>query len=95
MHSWPWGYIGVDKGGDWPNCGTFCESLYNAVEGKNYRWTKGNEKDVRARIELTISRLNLSEIPQELFERFISEQFTEVFIQTERELRKNRKQSER
>lgn len=88
--TWPWGYVNIDKGGDWKSCGFLSKALFEAVEGKKFKWTEGYKDDVRNRIQLTIARMNLPETVDEIFDRFLKHRFVENYIRREKYLRRCR-----
>lgn len=88
---WLWGYIGLDKGGDWENCGALAEAVHNGVDGKRFRFSKRIDSDLESRIALSKRQLCLPESIGKLKERFLEYQVIEKTIAAEKGIRKRRR----
>ena len=92
--NWRWGEIGVDHGGEWKTCGALGDALYDSLTKRTkFKWTDRTQDDTLNRIRLSISKLNLPEVPEELFDRFARLGFPECYITTERNSRRRRDSS--
>lgn len=89
-HVWPWGYVGTNKGGDWKSNGALCRALYEAAEGKTFKWSRLMKDDIRHRVKLTIQMLNLPDSPEDILNRFIACDFPGKWIKAEKRMKKVR-----
>lgn len=92
-HVWPWGYVGLNHGGEWKSNGALAKALYNAIDHKNFKWSDELRDDCIRRIKLSIRRLKLKDKPIHLFEEFLRFQFPERFITAQRQARNRRKRN--
>ena len=89
-HVWPWGYAGLDKGGDWKSNGALSRVLYEVVEGKPFKWSRPMKDDIRHRVKLAIETLGLHDSPADILNRFIACDFPGEWIKAEKRMRKAR-----
>lgn len=92
---WQWGYIGIDKGGDWKSNGALSKALFDAIDGKPFKWTTRIKDDVLCRIKLAIETLQLPDSPEDILEHFLTYKFHEKSISEERKVRKRRQRKKR
>lgn len=89
-HAWVWGNVGLSKGGDWSTNGAFSDALFNAVEGKTFRWTKRVQDDAMHRVKMALETLGLPDSPGDILDKFKSFQFPKAFVVDEQKRRKRR-----
>lgn len=77
---WLWGYIGLDQGGDWRNCGALAKAIHDAIEGREFRFSAAVGVDLKNRIALAIQRLGLPDTNDTLTDAFKRERVAEVAI---------------
>jgi hypothetical protein len=78
--------------GDWPSEGALRNALYDAKEGKPFRWSHKRKEDVLSRFQLTVQTLRLPETAEELLARFVYQDFIGKWFSLRRE-KAARKQS--
>ncbi len=89
-HAWLWGYVSIEKGGDWKSNGALTRALYSAVDGRAFRLNNEIEDDLMHRIELSIKTLNLPDTVPAILERFLKRGFPAKFVKSERRMRRIR-----
>lgn len=87
-HVWPWGDLGLDKGGDWKSNGTLSRALHEGAEGKPFKWAKPIKDDVLHRAELAVKTLKLPDSPEHIMELFINHDFPQAWIKEAMKRRK-------
>ena len=88
-HVWPWGDIGIDKGGNWKSNGALIHALYEALDGNVFKWSKVIKDDLRHRIELAIQTLRLPDAPNQIMDLFMAHDFVGRWIKAEQRRRKH------
>jgi hypothetical protein len=81
-HDWLWWEYSVDKGGLWKTSGSLATSLFDAAEGKAFKWNTDIRDDVIHRIEMAIATLHLPDTSQEILDRFLNYDFPAKYIQS-------------
>jgi len=81
-HVWPWWEHGFDKGGGWKTCGALANSLYDASEGKIFKWNADIQDDIIHRIEMAITKLQLPDTSQEILDQFLKYDFPGKYMQS-------------
>lgn len=79
-----WG-VWLWTSGDWPSEGALLNALYDAKEGKPFRWSHKRKEDVLSRFQLTIHILRLPETSEELLARFVGQDFIGKWFSSRRE----------
>jgi len=90
--SWTWGELGPsDKGGNWKTNGALAENLYACARNKKaFSWKKGLIDDCKNRIQFSIKELGLSESIDFLFDKFVSEEMSQKWIESRKRIEKKR-----
>jgi len=86
--TWPWGPLREDKDGEWKSFGALSNALYEAIDGKAFRWSDDVKDDVFNRIQLSVERMSLPDTVDKIFEGFLKWRFVENYIKTERDHRR-------
>ena len=79
-----WGPLREDKDGEWKSFGALSNALYEAIDGKAFRWSDDVKDDVFNRIQLSVERMSLPDTVDKIFEGFLKWRFVENYIKTER-----------
>lgn len=88
---WFWGYFSFDKAGDWENCGLLERAIYNAADGKKFKYSKAIDFDIENRIALSKKLLGLPESVGNLKKKFLDYQIIEKAIAAQKKLKKRRR----
>jgi hypothetical protein len=91
--TWPWGPLCKSKDGEWKTFGALSKVLYEAIDGKPFRWSDEVKDDVFNRIQLSIQRMKLPDTVDKIFKRFLKHRFVENYIQTQRSHRRRQSAS--
>lgn len=70
----------------------FPAALYDAMEGKKFRWSFEVHEDARKRIEYAKAQLNLPETTDELLEAFKAFDFPARYVAAQKEIRRAQKE---
>lgn len=77
---WLWGYIGLEEGGEWRNCGALAKAIHDAIHGRNFRFSSAVGTDLANRVALSIRRLSLPDTNEALIAAFKREHMAEAAI---------------
>lgn len=89
-HAWVWGSVRLDKGGDWSTNGAFSGALFNAVEGKGFKWTKRVQDDALRRLKMALNTLGLCDTAEDILDKFKSYRFPQAFVADAQKRRRQR-----
>ncbi len=76
--------------GDWPSAGALADALYDADQGKRFKWSLKRRNDVLNRFRLAVELLGLPDAPEAILARFIDDDIPVQWLAHGREVRRRK-----